>query len=85
MGFRLIERAGRPPPSLMVLLEVVGSDIDNFSCPVCGAHDRERHLFLYLNKTGLMRQLKSADILHFAPEKRLARLIKEMEPSHFFY
>src|SRR4051794_26119306 len=35
-------------PKLLVALDVVGSDVDHFECPRCGAHDRERHLLLYL-------------------------------------
>ena len=43
--------------------------------PLCGVHDRERHLFLYFVRLGLiMEQLKGAKILHFAPEKRFAKI-----------
>lgn len=41
---------------LMVALECVGSDVNNFECPWCGGHDRERHLVLYLTKLGLFEK-----------------------------
>jgi SAM-dependent methyltransferase len=67
----------------MSVLEVVGSDIDNFFCPSCGAHDRERHLFLYLERLGLMQVFKGAAVLHFAPEKQLAKIIGASGPQHY--
>lgn len=39
-------RSGRPP--LIQLLEVVGSNTEQFLCPCCGSHDRKRHLLMYL-------------------------------------
>lgn len=70
-------------PPLMSILEITGSDIDNFSCPECAAHDRERHLLLYLERLGLLDQLKGAAILHFAPEKRLSRIIDGLVPLRY--
>ena len=52
-------------------LGVVGSDPDHFECPRCGAHDRERHLLLYIRATGLFDKLHGMRVLHFAPERRL--------------
>jgi len=67
----------------MLALNGVGSDADNFSCPACGAHDRERHLFLYLERLGLMATLKKASVLHFAPEQRLAKIIEGVPPARY--
>jgi hypothetical protein len=41
-------RGSRGAPPLMRALDGVGSDVDHFECPRCGAHDRERHLLLYM-------------------------------------
>jgi len=63
-------------PALMIALDVVGSDPEHFECPHCGANDRERHLLLYLEASGLLAGMRGKSILHFAPEKRLARIIR---------
>lgn len=70
-------------PPLMRLLDVVGSDLDNWSCPSCGAHDRERHLLLYLERLGLLERITGAQVLHFAPEKRLSKIFLKLEPSRY--
>lgn len=62
-------------PELMRELEIIGSDIDHFECPHCGAHDRERHLLLYLKASGVLAEIGGRAVLHFAPEKRLWRHI----------
>jgi SAM-dependent methyltransferase len=64
-------------------LNVTGSDIRNFECPWCGAHDRERHLYLYLSESGVFNNIKGWRILHFAPEKRLSTLIQEQSPFEY--
>lgn len=63
----------RGQPALSRVLRVVGSDPDNFECPHCGAHDRERHLFMYMKASGMFDGLSSMKILHFAPERKLSR------------
>ena len=68
-------------PPLMRALAMVGSDVDHFECPRCGAHDRERHLLMYLRAAGVLPELRGKSILHFAPEKRLAGLITAAGPS----
>lgn len=70
-------------PPLMRVLDVVGSDIDNFFCPRCGAHDRERHILMYLQAGGLMKGLADKAVLHFAPERRLAQLISAKRPARY--
>jgi SAM-dependent methyltransferase len=57
------------------VLDVVGSDVDHFECPRCGSHDRERHLLMYLEASGLLSGMKGKAVLHFAPEKRLSEVI----------
>jgi predicted SAM-dependent methyltransferase len=68
-------------PALMSALDVVGSDPENFECPRCGAHDRERHLLMYLEATGLLATMQGKSILHFAPEKRLVSRIQAVRPG----
>ena len=65
---------------LMRVLDVVGSDIVNFECPRCGGHDRERHLLMYLEASGLMAALPTMRVLHFAPERHLSRRIAASSP-----
>lgn len=58
------------------LLNVIGSDLDNYQCPWCGCNDRERHLWLYLSRAQALPDLAGMDILHFAPEAHIARFIR---------
>ncbi len=64
-------------------LGAVGSNTARFSCPSCHSHDRERHLVLYLQATGLFSKFGDARILHIAPETQLARLIGEQKPAEY--
>jgi SAM-dependent methyltransferase len=73
--------AGVPP--LMHVLHMVGSNPDHFECPRCGAHDRERHLLMYMRADGILSQLGGKAVLHFAPEKRLSRFITAALPSRY--
>ena len=68
---------------LMHALDVVGSDVDNFECPRCGAHDRERHLLLYMRAHSLFDWIHGKSILHFAPEKRLPHWILAASPAQY--
>lgn len=70
-------------PPLLRSLRVVGSDLDNHLCPVCGCHDRERHLLLYLRKAGLLDKMRDSHILHFAPEVRLSSFIELSAPARY--
>lgn len=67
----------------MEALATVGSDVRNFECPRCGAHDRERHLLMYLQASGCMDMLSCLRVLHFAPEVHLSRHIAEMMPTTY--
>ena len=70
-------------PQLMIALKMIGSDIDNFACPVCYAHDRERHQWLYWQAIGLLPRMQGAHILHFAPEHHLAQRIAAQQPAAY--
>ena len=81
IGEFLPYRGGRQGlPALMRVLGIVGSDVDHFECPWCGAHDRERHLLMYMCATSLFDSLPNMAVLHFAPERRLSQLISATNP-----
>ncbi|MDD5371923.1 MAG: class I SAM-dependent methyltransferase [Sulfurimonas sp.] len=63
------------------LLDLIGSDIDNFSCMYCGSNDRERHLHMYFDKLNIWDKMKNGVILHFAPEKTLEKKILSLNPA----
>lgn len=65
----------------MRALNIVGSDVDNFECPRCGAHDRERHILLYLRVSKMLDWMKGRSVPHFAPESRLRRSIEAAVPA----
>lgn len=73
----------RTQPKLLTTLGCVGSDVDNFECPRCGAHDRERHLLMYFEAIRLFDAMPSYRILHFAPEKCLAKCIAAARPAEY--
>lgn len=73
--------SGAPP--LMRALDTVGSDADHFECPRCGAHDRERHLLLYLRASGVLAGLHGKSLLHFAPEKRLSHFLRAAQLERY--
>jgi len=64
-------------------LKLVGSDVDNFSCPICWSHDRERHQYLYLDKLGLINIFHQANVLHFAPETWISKIIANQLPRRY--
>ncbi|RCX33459.1 class I SAM-dependent methyltransferase [Thioalbus denitrificans] len=68
---------------LMRALDVVGSDTDRFSCPWCGCHDRERHLYMYMNASGIFDAITNRSVLHFAPERRLSERIVSAGPEKY--
>lgn len=63
-------------------LAMVGSDIKNFSCPHCLCHDRERHLFMYMDSLNLWDACKG-QVLHFAPERHLSKKIGALKPKKY--
>ncbi|MGH7238757.1 MAG: class I SAM-dependent methyltransferase [Candidatus Saccharimonadales bacterium] len=69
--------------ALMGTLDMIGSDIRNFECPYCGSHDRERHLFLYMQAMKLLEGMRNKSVLHVAPEKVLSGHIANAKPLHY--
>lgn len=80
-GFLAHAGGWKNAPQLMTALKMVGSDIDNFACPACYSHDRERHQWLYWQATGLLPRMHGAHILHFAPEQHLTQQIIAQQPA----
>lgn len=80
MPYRSRSAAGS---ELMRALDTVGSNPEHFECPRCGAHDRERHLLMYLEKMRLLASMQDKSVLHFAPEKRLGRRIAAVAPARY--
>ena len=70
-------------PPLMLQLAVVGSDVEQFECPACQSHDRERHLLMYLQASGLLPRMGGMRILHFAPERHLQQFIRGIVPDEY--
>ncbi len=58
----------------------VGSDVNNYQCPLCGVNDRERHLKLYLEASGILSTFYDSSVLHFSPEMGLLALIQGQRP-----
>lgn len=70
-------------PRLITALDVIGSDVENFFCPRCGAHDRERHLLMYFDHSPIWEKIKGGSVLHFAPEKILTGRIVAATPARY--
>jgi len=70
-------------PEFRKRLDLVGSDINNFGCPFCDSHDRERHLFMFFDKIDLWESMPNFSILHFAPEKHLSKKISNLNPVKY--
>jgi predicted SAM-dependent methyltransferase len=73
--FTKFRKGSKDLSEFLISKKTVGSDLDNFGCPVCGSHDRERHLFMFFDKLNFWEGFTGARILHFAPEKKLAERI----------
>lgn len=82
-GFLAYKGGSKSRPALMRELEGVGSDVDHFSCPRCAAHDRERHVLMYMQASGLMANIRGKTIVHFAPERWLSRRISAAGPASY--
>lgn len=70
------------PPFLLVL-SIIGSDVDNFSCPHCRSFDRERHVAMYLDRLKLWDTIRMGAVLHIAPERHLRDLIARLRPKEY--
>lgn len=67
----------------MRALDVIGSDAERHACPMCGAHDRERHLLLYFERLSPAVAYQGSRILHFAPEKSLSQFFQSQSLSRY--
>jgi SAM-dependent methyltransferase len=70
-------------PIMIKNTEMVGSDVENFRCPFCSAHDRERHIFMFFDKLNLWEKMKDANIIHFAPDGYLYKKIETCLPLKY--
>ncbi|MFP6557524.1 methyltransferase domain-containing protein [Paraburkholderia sp. B3] len=64
-------------------VESVGSRLDKHLCPACHCNDRDRHLWLYLKRAGLLDGLSGKRVLHIAPEGRIEPRIRALEPLEY--
>jgi SAM-dependent methyltransferase len=64
-------------------LSMVGSDVDNFECPACGATDRDRHLLLYLRASGLLEKVSGCRVVHFAAEPAIETEVRALGPASY--
>jgi len=81
--FLPFEGGWKNAPPLLRALDAIGSDLDHFQCPWCSSHDRERHLFLYMRRSGVLSGLNDKFVVHFAPERHLSRKIAEQHPERY--
>jgi SAM-dependent methyltransferase len=56
---------------------IIGAGRRNASCLKCGAHDRERLIFVYLKYVAKIFDGKTLSILHMAPEQKITAKILE--------
>jgi glycosyltransferase involved in cell wall biosynthesis len=68
----------------MQQVESVGSTLQNHLCPRCHCNDRERHLWLYFGRAGLLEKLPQMRVLHIAPEAGVERKIRALQPREYF-
>ncbi len=62
----------------------IGSDTDNFLCPICYCHDRERHLVRYFDKLNIWnRFILNKNVLHIAPEKNIQQIILNLDTKSY--
>ena len=54
-------------------LEVIGSDVENFNCPFCGAIDRTRHLSLYFENSKSLGKMVNVQNFTFGRRKELSK------------
>jgi SAM-dependent methyltransferase len=68
-----------PVPAVLKNLAVVGSDLARYAC----SNDRERHLLLYCQRTGIASHIAQSRVLHFAPERGIAAFIEALAPGRY--
>ena len=84
VGWFLPYKGGwKQAPALMRVLDVIGSDLDHFECPACGASDRERHLLLYMQAMDIYKKIAGRTVVHFAPEHAIQSKIMQSTPARY--
>ncbi|NOU18347.1 MAG: methyltransferase domain-containing protein [Bacteroidales bacterium] len=69
---------------LILKLNLVGSDVENFGCDFCGVDDRQRHLFMFFDKLNIWEKFRNNKILHFAPQEfKLSEKIEKLNPREY--
>jgi glycosyltransferase involved in cell wall biosynthesis len=64
-------------------VDSVGSRLDKHLCPRCYSNDRDRHLWLYLQNSGLLENVGGKRILHIAPEATIEPRIRALNPLEY--
>lgn len=67
----------------MQLIGAVGSDLEHYLCPKCHCNDRDRHLWLYMDKAGLLLRIQGSRILHIAPETHVMHRLRQLTPMEY--
>jgi SAM-dependent methyltransferase len=73
----------RAAPPVMQKLDLVGSDLERYSCPKCESNDRERHLKLYFQRLNIDRLITGSRVLHFAPERCFGAYVFNAAPAEY--
>jgi len=69
------------PGSFIDRLKIVGSNLDEFSCPFCFSTDRERNMYRFFRAANIFEKFVSGKrILYIAPETNFRNLIKNWAP-----
>jgi SAM-dependent methyltransferase len=80
LRFRRLEPRGRDLP-VYAQLGIVGGGLREAECPWCRSNDRERLLYLFLQRhTDVLR--RPMRVLHVAPEARLRRALARRQESY---
>lgn len=61
----------------------VGSTLEHHLCPNCNCNDRERHLWLYLDRARILEGISHKRVLHVAPEAGLERRFRVLPPLEY--
>ncbi|CAG9229015.1 Glyco_trans_2-like domain-containing protein [Paraburkholderia caribensis] len=67
----------------MQQMGAVGSTLENHLCPHCNCNDRERHLWLYLDRAQILKGIAQKRILHIAPEAGIERRVRTLAPLEY--
>ncbi|CAB3778810.1 methyltransferase domain-containing protein [Pararobbsia alpina] len=71
------------PFHFLTQVEGVGSILDKHICPSCRCNDRDRHVWLYLTRAGLVQDLTGKRVLHIAPETALEPRLRALNPLEY--